>query len=156
FKPVNPGSNGGQRGYGQPAMQQAVAYGQVPAARKAEMQGPSQDAAALGREAQMKISHARAMSGGQPSGQTMFIMADTLKKVEQVTHKKDRRKTVRIVLAVVAVALAGMGGLGVVIWHQQQQLEKILHKKDSLDKQIQKIQLQMQLESDPDRLQSLE
>ena len=43
----------------------------------------------------MKIGQARVMSGGQPSGQTMFIMADTLKKVEAVTHQKDRKKTAK-------------------------------------------------------------
>src|SRR5436305_386222 len=59
-----------------------VPYGTPPQGRK-ELQ-PSADAAALAQQAQMKISAARAMSGGQPSGQTMFIMADTLKQVEQV------------------------------------------------------------------------
>jgi soluble lytic murein transglycosylase-like protein len=147
--------NGAARGYGQPLQQPPMAYGQAPAARKAEAQ-PSGDAQSLAREAQQKISQARAMSGGQPSGQTMFIMADTLQKVEQVTHKKDRKKTVRIVLTIVSLALAGFGGLGVVIWQQKQQLEKILHKKDNLDKQIQKIQIAMQTQDDPEKLAQLE
>ena len=141
-------------GYRQP-VQQAVSYGQAPGGRKAEIQ-PSGDAQSLAREAQLKISKARAMTGGQSSGQTMFIMADTLQKVEQVTHKKDRRKTVRIVLMVVAVALLGFGALGLVIWQQKQQLEQIVHKKDNLDKQIQKIQIAMQTEDDPARLAQLE
>ncbi|TMA26716.1 MAG: FHA domain-containing protein [Deltaproteobacteria bacterium] len=114
------------------------------------------DAAALAQEAQMKIAQARVLSGGQPSGQTMFIMADTLKKVEVATQKRDRKKTARIVLAVVAVAFLGLGAMGYVLWQKEQQLEKILHKKDNLDKQIQKIQLAMQIESDPSLLQQLE
>jgi soluble lytic murein transglycosylase-like protein len=117
---------------------------------------PSQDAAALAKEAQMKIAQARVMSGGQPSGQTMFIMADTLKKVEAVTQKKSGKKWKKVVLTVVMLALAGFGVMGFIIWEQKQQIEKIVHKKDGIDKQIQKLQIQMQLESDPDKLQALE
>jgi membrane-bound lytic murein transglycosylase D len=116
----------------------------------------SQDASTLAREAQMKISHARAMTGGQPSGQTMFIMADTVKQVEAVTERRDRKKSGRIVLLIVSASLIGFGALGVVIWQQKQQIEQIAHKKDGIDKQIQKIQLAMQIESDPEKLASLE
>jgi membrane-bound lytic murein transglycosylase D len=130
---------------------------QTPARRPPpELSAPSLDAAALGQQAQMKIAQARAVSGGQSSGQTMFIMADTLKQVEAVTHKKDRKKTARIVLAIVSLSLAGFGVLGFVIWQQKKQIEQIAHRKDGLDKQITKIQVQMQLESDPDKLASLE
>ena len=117
---------------------------------------PSADASSLAREAQVKISQARAMSGGKPSGQTMFIMADTLQRVEAATERKDRKKTGRIVLAIVTVSLLGFGALGLVIWQQKQQIEQILHKKDGLDKQIARIQVSMQLESDPDKLAALE
>ncbi|HEY4770464.1 MAG TPA: FHA domain-containing protein, partial [Myxococcales bacterium] len=117
---------------------------------------PSQDAAALASEAQLRISRARAGSGGRSSGQTMFIMADTLKKVEAATHRKDRKKTAGIVGAIVFLSLIGFGVLGVVIWQQKKQIEQILQKKDGLDKQIAKIQLAMQIESDPDKLASLE
>src|SRR5437879_775613 len=116
----------------------------------------SGDAASLAKEAQMKIAQARVMSGGQPSGQTMFIMADTMKKVEAVTQKKSGKKWKKVVFGVVLAAFCGFGVLGFIIWEQKQQIEKILHKKDGLDKQIQKIQLQMQLESDPEKLQALE
>ena len=117
---------------------------------------PSQDAAALASEAQLRISRARAGSGGRSSGQTMFIMADTMKKVEAATHRKDRKKTAGIVGAIVFLSLIGFGVLGVVIWQQKKQIEQILQKKDGLDKQIAKIQLAMQIESDPDKLASLE
>ena len=59
-------------------------------------------------------------------------------------------------LAILTLSFIGFGALGVVIWQQKQQIEKIVHKKDNLDKQIQKIQLAMQLESDPEKLQALE
>jgi hypothetical protein len=117
---------------------------------------PSDDASMLAREAQAKIASARAMSGGQPSGQTMFIMADTLKKVEAVTHQKSGKKWRKIVGAVVLVALVGFGVMGFVIWDQQRQIDEIVHKKDNIDKQIQALQIKMQTESDPDVLSSLE
>src|SRR5207244_1428681 len=153
FAAGNPGGNGhAQRGYGQPPG--PLAYGAPPPGRK-EL-APSGDAASLAKEAQMKIAQARVMSGGQPSGQTMFIMADTLKKVETVTQKTTGKKWKKVVFGVVLAAFCGFGVLGFIIWQQKQQIEKILHKKDGLDKQIQKIQLQMQLESDPTSLQALE
>ena len=155
FKAVSRNGNGNSpRGSGQQIPISAQAYGAPPPGYK-ELQ-PSGDAASLAKEAQMKIAQARVMSRGQPSGQTMFIMADTLKKVEAVTQKKSGKKWARVVLAVVALAFAGFGVLGFIIWEQRQQIEKIVHKKDGLDRQIQKIQLQMQLESDPDKLASLE
>jgi len=131
---------------------------EVPVARRPppDLFPPSQDAAMLARDAQVKISQARALSGGKSSGQTMFIMADTLKRVEAVTHRKDRKKTAKIVMAIVLLSLAGFGALGFVIWQQKKQIEEILHKKDGLDKQISKIQVAMQIETDPDKLVSLE
>ena len=152
FAAVNAGGNGASRGYGQPPA--PVAYGAPPPGHK-EL-APSGDAASLAKEAQMKIAQARVMSGGQPSGQTMFIMADTLKKVEAVTQKKSGKKWAKVVTVVVLLAFAGFGVLGFIIWEQKQQIEKIVHKKDNLDKQIHKLQLDMQLETDPDKLASLE
>jgi membrane-bound lytic murein transglycosylase D len=141
-----------------PRINGAPAPLQVPVARRPppDLFPPSQDAATLARDAQVKISQARALSGGKSSGQTMFIMADTLKRVEAVTHRKDRKKTAKIVLTIVLLSLIGFGALGFVIWEQKKQIEQILHKKDGLDKQIAKIQLAMQIESDPDKLASLE
>jgi hypothetical protein len=131
---------------------------QMPVARRPPPAIPAapQDATLLAREAQVRISQARARSGGQPSGQTMFIMADTLKKVEAVTHRKDRKKTAGIVFTIVVLSLAGFGVLGFVIQQKNKQIEQILLKKDGLDKQIARIQLAMQIESDPDKLASLE
>jgi soluble lytic murein transglycosylase-like protein len=121
-----------------------------------DLSAPSQDAAMLARDAQLKISQARALSGGKSSGQTMFIMADTMKRVEAVTHRKGRKRTAKIVLTIVLLSLVGFGALGFVIWQQKKQIEEILHKKDGLDKQISKLQVAMQIETDPDKLASLE
>ena len=130
---------------------------QMPAPPRPERHpAPTQDAVALASEAQLRISRARAGSGGRSSGQTMFIMADTMKKVEAATHRKDRKKTAGIVGAIVVLSLIGFGVLGVVIWQQKKQIEQIVQKKDGLDKQIARIQLAMQIETDPDKLASLE
>src|SRR5216684_5031487 len=117
---------------------------------------PDKNAATLAQEAQQKIAMARAMSGAQSSGQTMFIMADTLKQVEATTERKTGKHWKNIVSWVLVAAFVGFGVMGAVIWQQKQQIEKITHKKESADKEIQKIQLQMQLETDGERLQGLE
>lgn len=157
------GGNTPARAYGQPLggngahvqqMQQPHGYGAPPMA--APQRAPSRDAAALAQEAQQKISQARAMSGGQPSGQTMFIMADTMKKVEAVTEQKSSKRWVKVVLVLLALGAVVVGGMGFVIWEQKQQIEKIEKKKENADKQIAKIQLEMQLENDPDKLAALE
>jgi soluble lytic murein transglycosylase-like protein len=147
--------NGVQHGSGYP-IQTPAPRRPPPELKSPPAPPPSQDAADLAREAQLRIAQARASSKGQPSGQTMFIMADTLKKVEAVTQKKSGKKWKKVVLGVVLVAFVGFGAMGFVIWEQKQQIDGIVHKKDNLDKQIQKIQLQMQLESDPDKLANLE
>ena len=152
--PTPPRANG--RGYAPPPPQTPLRGYGLPLPARGPDAPVSQDTDALARLAQQKIAQARALSGGQPSGQTMFIMADTVKQVEAVTKKSSGKHWKKILLSVVLLAFLGFGAMGFVIWQQKQQLEKILHKKDGLDKQIRKIQLQMQLESDPDKLQTLE
>src|SRR5216683_1759711 len=127
-----------------------------PPPRAVRPAGPDKNAATLAQEAQQKIAMARAMSGAQSSGQTMFIMADTLKQVEATTERKTGKHWKNIVSWVLVAAFVGFGVMGAVIWQQKQQIEKITHKKESADKEIQKIQLQMQLETDAERLQGLE
>ncbi len=151
--------NGSARAYGQPLQQPVQGYGQPQGygpPPMAKQSGPSKDAAALAQEAQLKISQARAMTGGQSSGQTMFIMADTLKKVEAVTEQKSSKRWVKVVLVLVAMGAVVVSGMGFVIWRQKEQIAAIEHKKDNADKQIAKIQVEMQMTDDPDRLASLE
>jgi hypothetical protein len=117
---------------------------------------PDKDSAMFAQEAQQKIAMARAMSGAQSSGQTMFIMADTLKQVEATTERKAGKHWKKVVGWVLVAAFVGFGAMGLVIWQQKQEIEKITRKKESADKEIQRIQLQMQLETDAERLQGLE
>ena len=154
-----PMGNGGQAsGYGEPPM--APGYGQPPMAPPRRATAPKlsahDDAKMLGAEAQQKISMARAMTGGQPSGQTMFIMADTLQKVQASTQMRSGKRWGKVVLTLLAIGMVVTGTMGYVIWDQKQQLLAITQKKESADKQIQKIQLAMQIETDPEKLQSLD
>jgi soluble lytic murein transglycosylase-like protein len=147
-----------------PAGNQTLAIGAAPAPRFVPpMQQPPAapraadgDADQLARAAQQKIATARAMSGGNNSGQTMFIMAETLQQVQQVTHTKEKRRYGKIIAVVLIISCCVAAGLGFIIYDQQRQMEAMTQKKEGFDKQIQKIQLQMQLESDPDRLAELE
>src|SRR5260370_35519668 len=86
--PTRRGSNG--RGYGQPPQPQMplMGYGQP----RAPDAPASQDTDKIARQAQQKIAPARAMSGGQPSGQPMFILADTLQQVESATKKSGGKR----------------------------------------------------------------
>jgi hypothetical protein len=155
-KPLPPMAYGGQPS----AQNQFTPMPQQPqfaAPKMAPVAGqPHKDANQVAREAQAKIAQARAMSGGQPSGQTMFIMASALEQVQASSTQKAEKKAGKVILGIVLVALVVGGGMGYVIWDQKQQLEKITEKKQSADKQIQKIQLQMQLENDPEKLAALD
>jgi soluble lytic murein transglycosylase-like protein len=86
----------------------------------------------------------------------MFIMADAMKRVEAVTESKDRRRHASVVRAIVIASLLICGALGFVIWEQKKQIEQIVHRKDGLDRQIARIQVAMQVESDPGKLAALE
>ena len=152
-KPVSPYGQA-PSGYGQPPQPQYQQPQFAPPPMAAQASG--KDANQIAKEAQQKIAIARAMSGGQPSGQTMFIMASALQNMEASSTQKAEKRYGKIVAGVVLVALIIGGGMGFVIWDQKQQLEKISEKKSNAVKQIQKIQLQMQLETDPEKLAALE
>ena len=161
-----PSMNSGGGGYGQPLQQPVSGYGQLPMAagygqapaptRQSAYSAPDKDNATLAKEAQQKIAQARAMTGGQPSGQTMFIMADTLQKVEASTKKRSGKAWAKVVLGVVLVAFVGFGAMGFVIWQKNEQIAGIEKKKAGVDKQIQSLQLKMQFENDPATLASYE
>jgi soluble lytic murein transglycosylase-like protein len=143
MRPIPP-----QQGYAQPQYAPPPARKPPPAVDK--------DVKQVAQEAQQKIAMARAMSGNASSGQTMMIMASSLQQVEEVTKVKDKKKYGRVVLTILTLAFIGFGVMGYIIWDQNQQIEAITEKKGNLDKQIKKIELQMQVETDPDKLSSLE
>ena len=112
--------------------------------------------ASLAELAAKKVAMARQQSGGQSSGQTMMIMADTLRQVQQGTKAKTKKRWVRVVAVVASVAAVVVLGLGVVIWQQKRQLDALVAEKNKVDKDIVAIEQQMENEQDPDKLAELE
>ena len=114
------------------------------------------ETANLAQLAAKKIAAERAKAGGVSSGQTMAIMVSSLKEVQQGTKTRTRTTWVKVVAAVVGVALVVVTGMGVVIVQQKRKIEALVKQKEGLDKEIAKVQAQMDDESDPVRLIELE
>src|SRR5438128_304818 len=102
--------------------------------------------ASLAELAAKKVAEERRKSGGLPSGQTMMIMAETLKKVQQGTKSKTKKHWVKIVAAVGGVAAVVVIVLGIVIWVQKRQLDALIAEKNKIDNEITKIAQQMETE----------
>src|SRR5207244_475688 len=105
---------GYSQGYAQPQ------YAPPPQRRPPPAAADDKDVKQVAQEAQAKINMARAMSGNASSGQTMFIMAESLQKVEETTKTKDKKKYGRVVLFILTVAALGFGVMGYIIWDQNQ------------------------------------
>jgi pSer/pThr/pTyr-binding forkhead associated (FHA) protein/soluble lytic murein transglycosylase-like protein len=112
--------------------------------------------AKLAELAAKEVAEERKKSGGQSSGRTMLIMANTLKKVNVQTKTKTRKRWLKVVAVVGGVASVVVAVLGIVIWQQQKQIQELVRKKQGLDKQIAGIQRQMDEETEPARLVDLE
>jgi pSer/pThr/pTyr-binding forkhead associated (FHA) protein/soluble lytic murein transglycosylase-like protein len=112
--------------------------------------------ARLAELAAKRVGEERKKSGGQSSGKTMMIMADTFKEVNAQTRSKTRKRWVKVVAAVATGALLIVAGLSVVIWLQQKEIQELVRKKQGLDKQIAAIQRQMEEETEPAKLVELE
>jgi pSer/pThr/pTyr-binding forkhead associated (FHA) protein/soluble lytic murein transglycosylase-like protein len=112
--------------------------------------------AKLAELAAKRVADERRKAGGGSSGQTMQIMASTLREVQKSTKTNTRRRWVKVVAAVGGAALVVVAVMGVVIVRQQRQIAGLLKEKERIDKEIASVQDDMQSESDPDRLAALE
>lgn len=112
--------------------------------------------AKLAELAAKRVAEERAKKGGQPSGQTLKIMASTLRQVQQRTKASTRKNWVKVVLAVAGVAAVVVAVMSVVIVRQRRQIEQLVKQKERIDKEITAVQEEMDNESDPDRLAALE
>lgn len=112
--------------------------------------------AKLAEVAARRVAEERAKKGGLPSGRTMMILADTLKKVQQGTQTRTRQKWVKVVAVVSAVALAVVAVMSVVIVQQKRKIDALVKQKEGIDREIAKVQAQMDEESDPVKLIELE
>jgi membrane-bound lytic murein transglycosylase D len=83
-------------------------------------------------------------------------MAGTMKQVQDSTRRKMARRWVKVVAAVAGVAAVVVLVMGVVIARQRRQIRDLVQQKQSIDKEIESIQQQMNEEEDGERLSALE
>ncbi|HEX4382525.1 MAG TPA: transglycosylase SLT domain-containing protein [Myxococcales bacterium] len=114
------------------------------------------ETARLAELAAKRVGEERKKSGGQSSGKTMMIMANTFKEVNAQAKTKTRKRWVKVVAIVGGTAAVVVLGLSVVIWVQQKEIQDLVRKKQGLDKQIAAIQRQMEEETEPTKLIELE
>ena len=112
--------------------------------------------ASLAELAAKRVAMERAKTGGLSSGQTMMIMADTLKQVQQNTQQKTRRNWEKIVAIVGGTALVIVAVLGIIVWQQKRQLDGLVQEKTKIDQEISRIEQAMETEEDSDKLDQLE
>ncbi len=124
----------------------------------AALNNGAQDSSAIrvANEAARKVAERRAESGGQRSGDTVFLLAEAMNQVTEVVRSRTRSKWVKVVAGVGGGALLVIGVLGAVVFYQQQQIDRLVSAKTTIDGQIQSLQERMQSETDPARLVELE
>lgn len=170
-EPLNPGdviALGGMEGpqvrfelveeYAQPAAPVITGGGRMPTggfgSTAPGAKQPNQDDydfAMIARDAAAKARAQREASGGQPSGQTMFVMIDAIQQA--VEKKKSSWK--KWVFAGGGLAAVIIAVLVTIVVVQHRQLAAKVDTKKDLDAEIAQIQAQLQLETDEDKLSSL-
>src|SRR5438105_201445 len=105
--------------------------------------------ARLAELAAKRVAMERAKAGGQSSGKTMFIMADTMREVQQGTRSRTKKRWVRVVAVVAGAAAAIVAVLSVVIVQQRREISRLVQTKNKLDKEIEQVQQAMDSETDP-------
>ena len=108
------------------------------------------------RAAAERVAEARARAGGTKSRHTMEFMATTIHEVGEVMRSQTRKRWVKIVGVVAAVAAVVIGIQSLIIYNQQRQIATLLDAKGRFDSQIRAIQEQMDQERDSLKLVALE
>ena len=103
-----------------------------------------------------KIAEERRKAGGVSSGQTLQIMVSSMKEVQQGTRTRTRKTWVKVVAAVAAASAVIVAVMGVVIVQQKRRIDALVKQKEGIDKEIAKVQKQMDEETDPVKLVELE
>ncbi len=106
--------------------------------------------------AAQRIADERARAGGTRSRKTMEHIAHAVREVSDVTHRRTRRRWLRVVGIVAGVATVIIGVLGAVISLQQRKITQLLDTKGQFDQQIAGILEAMHQEQDTARLAHLE
>jgi membrane-bound lytic murein transglycosylase D len=118
----------------------------------------------LANEAAREVAERRARAGGQRSGDTVMILAKAMNRAsvaasQAASVEATTRTTVkwrRVLAGVAGGALIVIAALGVVVFVQQQQIDRLVNAKASIDGQIRALQLRMQTETDTASLAALE
>ena len=103
-----------------------------------------------------KIAEERRKAGGVSSGQTLQIMVSSMKEVQRGTRTRTRKTWVKVVAAVAAASAVIVAVMGVVIVQQKRRIDALVKQKEGIDKEIAKVQKQMDEETDPVKLIELE
>jgi hypothetical protein len=103
-----------------------------------------------------RIAEERVKAGGVRSRKTMDHIATAVQEVSEVVKKQTKKRWVRVVGIVTAVAMVVITVMGTVIYFQHRQIARLLDAKGRFDMQIRQIQQQMQAEQDSAKLAVLE
>jgi len=103
-----------------------------------------------------RVAEERAKAGGTRSRHTMEVMANTIHEVGDLMREQTRKRWVRIVGIVAAVATVIIAVQGAVIYAQQRKITTLLDAKSRFDTQINNIQAEMDATRDSIRLVELE
>jgi soluble lytic murein transglycosylase-like protein len=107
-------------------------------------------------EAAREVADRRAKAGGQRSGDTVVILAEAMNRVTESVRSHTASKWLKVVAGVGGIALLVIGVLGGVVFYQQQQIDRLVNAKTTIDRQIQSLQERMQSETDSASLEALE
>ena len=107
-------------------------------------------------EAAREVAKRRAKVGGQSSGDTVIILAQAMNRVTEAVRSRTNSKWVKVVTGVGGGALLVIGVLAGVVFYQQQQINRLVDAKTTIDRQIQSLQERMQSETDSASLVALE
>jgi soluble lytic murein transglycosylase-like protein len=103
-----------------------------------------------------RVAEERAKAGGAKSRRTMELMANTISEVGDLMKEQTRKRWVRIVGMVAAVAIVIISIQGAVIYAQQRKIATLLDAKSRFDAQIDAIQKEMDATRDSIELAELE
>ena len=119
-------------------------------------QSADTETARLAEVAARKVAEERAKMGGVSSGQTLAIMANAMKQANVSAKASTRKRWLKVVVAVAALSAVICAAMGAVIIRQRRQIEKLVKQKDGIDREIARVQSEMEEESDPVKLVELE
>lgn len=107
-------------------------------------------------EAAQEVAKRRAEAGGQRSGDTVIILAQAMNRAAEAVRSRTTSKWVKVVAGVGGAALLVIGVLGGVVFVQQQEINRLIDAKTTIDRQIETLQQRMQAETDSARLAAME